>query len=233
MYGDAHLDVSRTKNGEIDILKKYLKSDTIFLDVGANVGFFSCYASSLGCHVVAIEPNILNYKLLCRNIFCNNFKNIEVFCLALSDACEVKPLYGGGQGASLLKGFGDMQSTYSSLVSVTTLDRIVGRKYHQPLFIKIDVEGNEYGVLTGSTETLKRTDCVWMIENGLTENFKELNPHYRDVFNFFWAQGYQSYSIALNKTITDCDVDGWIKHKNAGEENINFIFYRPNHSCPN
>lgn len=226
LYGDPHFDISRTETGEIEIFRKFLTPETVLIDVGANVGLFSCYASTLGCHVIAVEPNPLNFKLLCRNLYQNNLKNVEVFCIALSDTCEIRPLYGGGQGASLLKGWGDMQSTYSNLIPVTTLDHIAASKSNRPLFIKIDVEGNEYYVLAGSTETLIRKDCVWMVENCLTENFEDKNPHFRDVFDVFWLNGYKCYSIALRKMINSSDVDEWIHQGSTGDENINFLFFR-------
>ncbi len=155
IYGDANYDISREQTGEIEILSKYIDLDTIFIDIGANVGIFSCYASyCLGCQVVAIEPNPLNFKLLCKNIYLNNIKNINVFLLALSDTIEIKPLFGGGQGASLIEGWGNIKSTYINLVPSTTLDNITSMYENRKLFIKIDSEGSEYNILTGAPKTI-------------------------------------------------------------------------------
>ena len=57
----------------IDWLNR-LDSSSILLDVGANVGMYSIYASALrGSKVFAFEPESQNFSILVKNIFLNNF----------------------------------------------------------------------------------------------------------------------------------------------------------------
>ena len=45
---------------------------TVFWDIGANVGLYSCYAAKrFNCKVYAFEPSIFNLELLGRNISIN------------------------------------------------------------------------------------------------------------------------------------------------------------------
>ena len=227
LYGDANFDISREQTGEIEILSKYLSPKSVFIDVGANVGLFTCFANKLQCKVIAIEPNPLNFKLLCRNLYINKIKDVELYYAALSDSCEIKPLHGGLQGASLIKGWGNIHSTYINLVPSLTLDRITEKINNENLFIKIDVEGAEFYVLKGAQKTLMNLNSLWLIENSLTENFQNLNPHYKDVFEFFWSQNFISYSIVLKKIIDEREINNWIKKGSAGKNNINFFFFHP------
>lgn len=53
----------------------------VFVDVGANVGYYTCMACQLGKHVVAIEPFELNCRYLLYNLQHNGWNNVEVFPL--------------------------------------------------------------------------------------------------------------------------------------------------------
>ena len=51
----------------------------LWLDLGANIGTFSCLASSKGCKVVAFEPEPDNFRLLNENIKENSLQGVTVF----------------------------------------------------------------------------------------------------------------------------------------------------------
>ena len=133
LYGDRNLDGSRQASAEIETVSRLLKEGAALVDIGANVGLFSCYARSRGFPVLAVEPQPRNVQLLCRNLRLNTL-DVEVLPIALADQIGILPLYGGGQGASLSRGWGGMDATYSTLVPVSTLDNILaGRFAHQSL----------------------------------------------------------------------------------------------------
>lgn len=51
----------------------------LWLDLGANIGTFSCLAASKGSKVIAFEPEPDNFELLNANIKLNSLKGITVF----------------------------------------------------------------------------------------------------------------------------------------------------------
>lgn len=106
LYGDPGLDVSRQDDGELDTVRSELSDGAVLVDIGANVGLFSCFASSMGAPAIAIEPQPHNVQLLCRNVLLNHASNVEIVPVALGDAVGTAELWGGGQGASLQKGWG-------------------------------------------------------------------------------------------------------------------------------
>lgn len=187
---------------------------------------FSCYAHSKGTPVLAVEPQPRNVQLLLRNLRINKF-DVEVLPIALADKVGVLPLYGGGQGASLSRGWGGMKATYSTLVPVSTLDSILaGRFDGLPLLVKIDVEGHEKQVLLGAAKTLARPNVSWLIEHGLTENFADINPNFRALFEIFWNNGYEAHSVAASRLVTSEDVDRWLAQKKRDFGGIDFLFKR-------
>jgi len=56
-------------------------TDNIFIDIGANLGFYSYFAKKLGVFTIAFEPENHHFKFLKRNsMFCD-----KVYKIALSD----------------------------------------------------------------------------------------------------------------------------------------------------
>lgn len=63
-------------------VEEHLKEGQTFLDVGANVGYYSILASSLGAKVIAFEPSVNNRTLLEKN---TKDCDIQIFSQALSN----------------------------------------------------------------------------------------------------------------------------------------------------
>jgi hypothetical protein len=74
-----------TKNYEphvTDAIVKHLKPGDVFLDIGANIGYFTLLAASIvqdGGKVISFEPNPQNLQLLYSSIVENPFDNITIY----------------------------------------------------------------------------------------------------------------------------------------------------------
>lgn len=60
----------------LEIFKKLKNSSTLFIDIGANIGYYSLLASSQGIKVVAFEPVVKNLELFEQSIWSNNFEKL-------------------------------------------------------------------------------------------------------------------------------------------------------------
>jgi FkbM family methyltransferase len=139
-----------------------------FIDVGANIGYFSCLMSKLAGpagKVVAIEPEPQNLKLLEQNIAINNLENVLVHPCALgaSEGFAMLGLYKPSNRGrhSILET--DAKSRIK--VPVRTLDALAkesGPNIKSWSLVKIDVEGYEGFVLDGAQETLPRIETLVM-----------------------------------------------------------------------
>lgn len=139
-----------------------------FIDVGANIGYFSCLMSKLAGpagKVLAIEPEPQNLKLLEQNIKINNLTNVVVHPCALgaSEGSAMLGLYKSSNRGrhSLLEK--DAKSRIK--VPVRTLDDVArnsGRNVSSWSLVKIDVEGYEGFVIDGAKETLPRIETLVM-----------------------------------------------------------------------
>jgi len=139
----------------------YIKKDDIVLDLGANIGIFSRFASDKGAKkVYSFEPVQENFKLLSLNIP----DNCEAHKLAISNednktvSIAYKPDCPGG---SSIHKHDDGILQKCMTMTITTL--IKNKLIQQPDFIKMDIEGAETLAFKGITdEILQKTRCIAM-----------------------------------------------------------------------
>ncbi len=151
-----------------DLIKLIKLGGDVFIDVGANVGFFSMAASSVFNSVLSFEPTPNTLSRLRENIKYNEIKNIDIFDCALSEKqgvlkLHVNPLNSGGNSLNNFSsrmiedsGRNDWESCD---VDVKTLDTILLNKdsvISSLDLLKIDVEGHEVSALKGAINTLSK-----------------------------------------------------------------------------
>ena len=126
------------------VVKRYLNGCDVFIDVGANIGYYTCLSKSLGKYTVAVEPLSDNLLYLYVNLKGNGWDDSEVWPIGVGSQPGLKTLYGGSTGASLVKAWAGSAESYSRLIPISTLDIILGERFaKKSLLIKIDVEGAE------------------------------------------------------------------------------------------
>jgi FkbM family methyltransferase len=153
-------------------LKYLLKPGHVFVDCGANVGYFSVLAGGLvgkTGQVIAIEANPITYPLLERNLKSNHF-GTPIHCALTTQIGEIE-LFMPAEGdvySSLRKGglvTGD--SIQSFKVQGRNLDDILREL---PLtkvdVLKIDIEGAELDVLRSATYVLSTFRPIVIVEYG-------------------------------------------------------------------
>ena len=143
-------------------------SERNFIDVGANIGYFSCLMSKFAGpsgKVLAVEPEPNNLKLLEQNLKINQLTNVTVHACALG-AAEGSARLGLYKPAN--RGRHSILDTHAKStinVRVRTLDDLAkssGSSVASWSLVKIDVEGYEGFVLAGAKETLPRMESLVM-----------------------------------------------------------------------
>jgi len=228
--GPDGMPESRTVSGEVAMLRELLRGRDLFVDVGANCGLYSLIACHAGVPVLAIEPNDLNFRRLQENLVHNRYEKAEALNVALGEVKGKCLLYGGGEGASLLKNWGGMASTYAREVEVETLEGLLrSRPSTERILIKIDVEGHEPAVLSGARGLLIREKApTWIIEHSFRENQDGgVNPRFLDLFELFWNAGYQCLTFDRERRIVRRDdVDRWLRTGVRDFGDVNYIFQK-------
>jgi FkbM family methyltransferase len=149
------------------IIRKILRPNMSFVDLGANIGFHTLLAASIvgnEGHVYAFEPNLFNCSLLVRSMNENNFKNVEVFPSAVADSerLMVHTSIGGSNGVISEYTEGSLLAPGQVFTRSVTLDKALDGVDVD--LMKLDVEGAENLVLTGARELLARCRPVLISE---------------------------------------------------------------------
>lgn len=130
----------------------FLKPGDVFVDVGANIGFYSIVAAARGARAVAFEPIERARRAIAASADLNGTSDrIRISSRALSDACGTSFFTAGHDNTNSLTG----SAEGSIEIEVSTLDRELDAA---PALIKIDAEGFDLAVLRGGAERVLPTD---------------------------------------------------------------------------
>jgi len=138
----------------------------VFLDVGANVGWYSLIFSRLakpGSLVFAFEPDPLNCRLLRQNVELNDAHSVEVIEAAVAESTGRSKLY--QYNKNNLGRHSLLATSGQTVVDVDTIgldDFWVNRGLdtRRVRVLKIDVEGYEYSALLSGKAVLQQCDLV-------------------------------------------------------------------------
>ncbi len=191
------------EKGSLDVLKNVLKKGDVFIDVGANIGMMSVFASEVvgdSGKVIAFEPNPVTRTILTENIEKNGLSNVIVSEFAIGAKEETTVIYDrwdANRGcATLIKP--DFE-TDSYDIKVTTLSGFLEDNTN-PDMIKIDVEGYELEVLKGVVDLMQSENApMLMVEySDLRVNMVEGNTH--EIYDYIKnSNDYKFYKNAGTK----------------------------------
>jgi len=122
----------------------------LFVDCGANYGYFSLYAASFGCRSIISEPNPYLIPVIHRSIELNHFSElIKVFpkIITNDERKNMKLiLYPEHWGLSFVDNSNNIQNSIGEVIDVETIQ--INNMVKENVFIlKIDVEGHELSAL--------------------------------------------------------------------------------------
>jgi len=149
-------------------LRSVVRAGNVFVDIGANIGFFTNLAAHLvgtEGRVFAIEPMDKNLQLIYRGIARNNYRHVQVLACAASDArgtvcVATGPSTSNGQVVALDGSGARDAMLYSQTIR---LDDVLGDLDRLDL-VKFDIEGFELRAWSGFQRTLERLRPVVLTE---------------------------------------------------------------------
>jgi len=229
LAGDPAMASKGYEAEEIQAFLGLLESHDTVLDIGANVGLYSCLAASRSKHTVCFEPSPRNLNFLYRNLWENQYSEVEVFPLGLAARCGLGRIYGFGGISSFVPGWAQAHEAHSTLVPMTTLDAVTaGRFPESKLLIKMDVEGFELDVLAGAAATVDlNPKPTWLVEILLSGEVIPggVSRKFAEVFEVFWKRGYRCRKLNAARTpVRPADVSRWVANQSVDAETHDFLF---------
>lgn len=204
------------ENYSLQKVKELIPPRGSFLDIGANIGFYSLniaqHLQGVG-HIYAFEADPGVAYQLKSNVQLNPFcRNVDVISAAISNKDGHLSFYqspGSCSGAGSLNCFADFDKK-STVVQVptTTIDRFFEDKGITHIdCAKIDVEGSEPELLEGAYKTLqqKRLKHILIEFNGV--RLAERGVSFSDFMQIFQHHGYQCLSTEITAPIWQNRID--------------------------
>jgi FkbM family methyltransferase len=182
----AHYFYSRSGLGEpeLGLLANLVEATKEAVDIGANIGLYTYRLSKLCSHVFAFEPNPVLFRVLEGA----RLANVSPRCIALSGRTGTADFFVPEAAYGELLGWGSLvpgrcpeacaERTLS--VQTATLDSF---ELTRVSFVKMDVEGHELAVLSGSEATIAANRPVLLLEVD--------EPHRQDVDSLLRRHRYR------------------------------------------
>jgi FkbM family methyltransferase len=162
---------------ETDVIKTEVKKGNTFVDIGANIGYYTLIAAQkvgkLG-KVFAFEPEPYNFSLLQDNVAINRYENVELIRAAVANVSGKLRLFLSQENPGDHRSYDSSDGREFIDVEAVSLDDYFAGFEGRIDFIKMDVEGAELGVLKGMPLLLRKHPQLKLITEfwpfGLTKS---------------------------------------------------------------
>lgn len=152
------------------VIKSQLKPGDVFVDIGANIGYFTLLAAAIvgeKGHVYAFEPNLSNCELIRENIALNQYLNVTLFPYAVAESRQTLNYY--GESINSNGQVSDISDDHEGLdkVEAVALDEML-LDSGTITVVKMDIEGAEARAFRGMSQ---------IIDKFRPTIFTEFSPH--------------------------------------------------------
>jgi FkbM family methyltransferase len=164
-------------------ISREVRPNSVFWDIGANVGFYSLLASKLvvSGKVFAFEPAPRNLLYLREHLTLNRVTNVEVLAIAVSDKNGISSFKTEETGF-----MGHLSDSGQTIVPTATLDSLVEEGKVLPHdYVKMDIEGAELPALRGAARTFQRFRPVLFLATHSMDIEKECR-HLLESWGYEW-----------------------------------------------
>jgi len=192
-------------------LTKYLlnniKEHSVFIDVGANFGYYSCMvakkvSAKKGGKVYSFEANKNAFDLLQKNIMINwiDWSAVSLHQVALSNIegemqfKNYKYRFGGSQFYTYEEDTQEINTAEIVTVNTKKMDNYFSSGVKVD-FLKIDVEGAEFKVLKGAENTINNNPEIKLLLEWNNDQLKGHGTNPADLIEFLKVRKMQAFKL--------------------------------------
>jgi len=170
---------------EFSLIKAIVKKEDICFDIGANNGYYSVWLSLYG-FVHSFEPNETSFNRLLQNIKINEIKNVKANNFGIGkEKGTVEFTINKDIQNHILPGKSNFDSEE---ITIDTIDNYLLEKNIEKIkFLKVDVEGFEFDVLSGAKNALqnKKIEIIQLEINNSIVNSGRTEIELLDLLNSY------------------------------------------------
>lgn len=197
-------------------LQPILQPGMTFLDIGANIGYFSLLAAKqVGAEgrIIAFEPNQYNCNLLYMSASANEFNHIDIYPFAVAETSTTFMYDNVGGSNGVISEIGnERDEEKSNQLFLRTLVRSVKlddhlRNVERVDVIKIDIEGAEYRALLGAQQLIETHHPIIFSEFSPTGLQHVSNASGEDYLRLLVNHNYQIAILERTGQLIECGDD--------------------------
>jgi FkbM family methyltransferase len=220
---------------ETKFIEKSLRPGMVFVDIGANIGYYSVIASSLvgsTGRVFAFEPDPKNFALLQRNVAGNQCQNVFTVQKAVAAATGRLFLYRSSDNFGDHRTYEPRDTTVQqrgpkpSTVAVKAVppDEYLAGQRTCVDFVKMDIQGSEYDAFVGMRGTLQQNPDVTILTEFWPMGLRQAGVAPSVFLDEVRACGFTIHQLDEGRPREISDVD--ILSRLSGNKYMNLVFSR-------
>ena len=213
---------------ETTLLKKFLQPGQTFVDVGANIGYYTLLAARIvgpKGKVYAFEPDPTNFALLTKNISANGYANVIAVNQALSSKTGAAKLYLNPANRGDHRIYDSHDGRPSVEIQMTSLDGYFKKLDKKVHFIKMDVQGAETAALAGMKGLIRKNKGLKLVTEFSPGSLKAFGANPKKYLKDLSALGFRFLEISeKNKSVRPVTTAQLLKRKWGGSEDYTNLF---------
>ena len=181
------------------------ENNSVFWDIGANIGYFTCLLAKLvgeDGKVFAFEPDPRNLKLLKRNIQENDYKNVIIIDKAASDVNGPCTLYSAQKKFGANRIFESKKTQTQDFIPIKS-ETICLDDYFKKQdllkkidFIKIDIEGSEFRAFNGMKKILELNNNLKIFTEIAPSLLEDAGSSEKQILDFLQEHEFINFFIS-------------------------------------
>jgi len=210
------------------VFRRYVRKGMTVIDIGSHVGYYTTFAATLvgeGGKVLAFEPDPATYKLLCKNIEANGFRNVVPVQKAIAREIATRQLYLRPDGRT--SRLHHTPGTQALNVDAVSLDQYLGTSAKVD-FIKMDIEGAEAEALAGMEGIITHNPALTMVTEFCPFLMERAGFRPREFLRRLSDLGFKLYMIDERESEKEDKMLGTMNENISvpGERNFNILCVR-------
>ncbi|MBC8324214.1 MAG: FkbM family methyltransferase [Verrucomicrobia subdivision 3 bacterium] len=203
-----------------------------FLDVGANIGYYTALAArAVGPNgkIIALEPDPDSFKYLEQTIAANVAENVQAFPVAASDAPAKLPLYISADNRGDNRLYAPGESRPKIEVEAVAPDALLAEnKIDTVDLIKIDVQGYEPKVIDGLRDTITRSPKLTLLTEFWPKGIRDAGGDPTEFLNTLRDLNLTLHELNANGELTELTDDADLIARHPGRRYTNLVGRKQN-----
>ncbi|MBW8049692.1 MAG: FkbM family methyltransferase [Cytophagales bacterium] len=185
-----------------EFVKTQINKNDIVIDLGANIGYYTLIFARCvgeGGVVFAFEPDPDNFQLLVKNVKVNGYHNVILINKAVSNYTGKIKLYLSEDNYGDHRIYKPLERRKSIEIESIRLDDYFKDKNIEINFIKMDIQGAEYGAIQGMSSILKKYEKIKMITEFWPIGLQQTDIEPEDYINLLHKTGFKVFCVDEQK----------------------------------